>query len=98
MNESEKVTITRNISSNPLSDVSWYSKTELLKTQLSVATTTFTIERATCIDTKNFTLVVNNGVGRTVTAVVELIVNCELSSSFNTFFQMNISDSDKYKA
>nr|XP_034316845.1 hemicentin-2-like [Crassostrea gigas] len=77
VNESEKVTITRNISSNPLSDVSWYSKTELLKTQLSVATTTFTIERATCIDTKNFTLVVNNGVGRTVTAVVELIVNCK---------------------
>nr|XP_034300633.1 B-cell receptor CD22 [Crassostrea gigas] len=77
VNESVKVILTRNISSNPLSNASWYSKTELLITQTSVTTASFIIERATCIDTKNFTLVVSNGVGSTATAMVELIVNCK---------------------
>lgn len=75
--------LTRNISSNPLSNVSWYGKTELLKTQTSVTTTSFFIKRATCSDTQNFTLVVSNGVGSKATAVVELIVNCKLSTYFS---------------
>lgn len=84
VNESEKVILTTNISSNPLSNVSWYSKTELLKTQTSVTTASVIIARATCSDTQNFTIVVSNGVGITVTALIELIVNCELSTSFRT--------------
>lgn len=76
INTSDTVTLTRHISSNPPSDVSWYDKTKLLKTQISVSATTFTIKDATCKDTKNYTLVVSNGIGNTVTALVELIVNC----------------------
>lgn len=78
VNESEKVTITRIISSNPLSNVSWYSKTELLITQTSVTTASFTIDRVKCTDTNNYTLVASNGVGNMVTAIVEFIVNCEI--------------------
>ncbi|XP_065933048.1 neural cell adhesion molecule 1 isoform X2 [Magallana gigas] len=77
VNESETVILTRNISGNPVSNVSWFNKTELLKTETSVTTTSFFIERATCSDTQNFTLVASNGVGSNATAVVELIVNCK---------------------
>lgn len=75
---SETVTLTRLISSNPPSDVSWYDKTKLLKTQISVSTTAFTIKDATCTDTKNYTIVASNGIGSTATALVELIVNCNI--------------------
>lgn len=78
INTSQTVTLTRHISSNPPSDVSWYDKTKLLKTQISVLTTTFTLKDATCTDTKNYTLVVSNGIGNTVTALVGLIVNCNI--------------------
>lgn len=78
INESEKFTITRYIVSNPLSDASWYNGTQLLKTQTSVKTATYTIENTTCTDTKNYTLVASNGIGNTVTARVELIVNCKI--------------------
>eukprot|EP00105_Crassostrea_gigas_P023187 XP_011442936.1 PREDICTED: contactin-5 isoform X2 [Crassostrea gigas] len=77
VNESETVILTRNISGNPVSNVSWFNKTELLKTETSVTTTSFFIERPTCSDTQNFTLVASNGVGSNATAVVELIVNCK---------------------
>ncbi|XP_052691739.1 basement membrane-specific heparan sulfate proteoglycan core protein-like isoform X3 [Crassostrea angulata] len=77
VNESEKFTITRYIVSNPLSDASWYNGTQLLKTQTSVKTASYTIENTTCTDTKNYTLVTSNGIGNTVTARVELIVNCK---------------------
>ncbi|XP_052691740.1 synaptogenesis protein syg-2-like [Crassostrea angulata] len=77
VNESEKFTITRYIVSNPLSDASWYNGTQLLKTQTTVKTASYTIENTTCTDTKNYTLVTSNGIGNTVTARVELIVNCK---------------------
>lgn len=78
VNESEKFTITRYIVSNPLSDASWYNGTQLLKTQTSVKTTSYTIENTTCTDTKNYTIVASNGIGNTVTERVELIVNCKI--------------------
>lgn len=78
VNESEKVILSRTIDSNPLADVLWYSGQLLLLSQLSVKNATFTIEKASCTDTKKFTLVASNKVQRNVTALVELIVNCEL--------------------
>lgn len=77
VNESESVTLTRNIVSNPLSNASWYIGTQLLKTESSVQTTTLTIENTKCTDTKNYTVVASNGVGNNVTRLVELIVNCK---------------------
>lgn len=77
VNESEAVTIYRQIISNPLSNVFWYNGSDLLNTQWSVTNATFTIEKATCTDTKNFTLLASNSVQENVTAFVELIVNCK---------------------
>uniref|UniRef100_A0A8W8P1S0 Uncharacterized protein n=1 Tax=Magallana gigas TaxID=29159 RepID=A0A8W8P1S0_MAGGI len=77
VNESEKISLTRDIVSNPVSNVSWYYGSQLLKTQPSVTTATYTVENTTCIDTKNYTLLVSNGIGNTVTARVDLIVNCK---------------------
>lgn len=77
MNESEQVTLIRQIVSNPLSNVSWYNGSELLVTQFSVPNATLHIEKATCMDTNNFTLVASNSVQNNVTALVELVVNCE---------------------
>lgn len=77
VNESESVTLIRNIVSNPLSNASWYIGTQLLKTESSVQTTTLTIEQTKCTDTNNYTVVASNGVGNNVTRLVELIVNCK---------------------
>lgn len=77
VNESEKVMLTRTIDSNPLADVYWYRGQQLLHTQLSVKNATLIIEKALCTDTNNFTLVASNKVERNVTALVELLVNCE---------------------
>uniref|UniRef100_A0A8W8NKS0 Uncharacterized protein n=1 Tax=Magallana gigas TaxID=29159 RepID=A0A8W8NKS0_MAGGI len=77
VNENEKVILTRTIDSNPSADVLWYSGKLLLLSQLSVKNATFTIEKASCTDTTNFTLVASNKVQRNVTALVELIVNCK---------------------
>lgn len=88
MNENEQVTLYRQIVSNPLSNVSWYNGSDLLKNQWSVRNATFNIEKATCTDAKNYTLLANNGVKENVTALVELIVNCKydiFSSMFRTF-------------
>lgn len=59
-----------------MSNASWYDGTKLLKIQTS-ASTNYTIERASCEDSKNFSLVVSNGIGNAVSTSVELIVNCE---------------------
>lgn len=83
VNENEQVTLYRQIISNPLSNVSWYNGSDLLDTQWSVKNATFNIENATCTDTKNYTLLANNGVQENVTALVELIVNCE----YDIYFQ-----------
>lgn len=77
VNESEKVIITRNIYSNPLSTVLWYAKEVLLDTQTYVTKATYSKEKAACTDTKNLTIVARNGIGHETTAVVELIVNCK---------------------
>lgn len=75
--------VTRHISSNPLSTALWYLNTVLVLEEKSVEIATFIIENATCMDTKNFTLVARNGVGND-TALVELIVNCKLYCLYNT--------------
>uniref|UniRef100_A0A8W8LC41 Hemicentin-1 n=1 Tax=Magallana gigas TaxID=29159 RepID=A0A8W8LC41_MAGGI len=77
VNESEEITLIRDIVSNPLSNASWYDGKQMLKTEISVKTATLTIENTMCTDTKNYTLVVSNGIGNTVTAMVDLIVNCK---------------------
>lgn len=82
VNESEQVTLIRQIVSNPLSNVSWYNGSELLTTQQLVENATILIKKATCTDTKNFTLVASNIVQKNVTALVELIVNCK----YNIYF------------
>ena len=68
--------LTREIDSNPLSNVSWYDGSELLKKQTFAEITNLTIESASCTDTKNSTLSVSNAVQRNVLTTVELIVNC----------------------
>lgn len=77
VNESEKVILTRTIVSNPLVDVQWYKGFKLLYSQLSVKNAAYILEKASCTDTTNFTLVASNEVERNVTALVELLVNCE---------------------
>ncbi|XP_078331736.1 hemicentin-1-like isoform X3 [Crassostrea virginica] len=76
VNETKRVVLTREIDSNPLSNVSWYDGSELLKIQTFTEITNLTIENALCADTKNFTLSVSNAVQKNVTSTVELIVNC----------------------
>lgn len=82
VNESEQVTLVRQIISNPLSNISWYNGSDLLETRWLVTNATFTIKKATCTDTTNFTLVASNSVQKNVTALVELIVNCEYGLNF----------------
>lgn len=78
VNESYKVILTAEVDSNPLSSISWYSGSNLLQTRLPTKKDTFTIEKASCTDTKNFTIVASNSVKQNVTALLELIVNCKL--------------------
>lgn len=82
VNESQRVILTRKISSNPVSNVYWYDRSELLDAQLSTNNATLIIEKALCTDTTNFTLIANNTVGESLTAIVELRVNCEYFSLF----------------
>nr|XP_022323492.1 hemicentin-1-like isoform X3 [Crassostrea virginica] len=90
VNETERVVLTRTISSNPLSDVSWFNRTQLLvsetfptsNTSRSV-TTMFTIHNARCTDTKNFTVVASNALQENITSRVELIVNCKPMPDIN---------------
>lgn len=95
VNESEEVTLIRQIDSNPLSNVSWYNGSNLLKTQSSTMNATFYIKEAACTDTMNYTLIASNGVQKKVTALVELFVNCEyyidLCHMFKTFSSLRRS-------
>ena len=77
VNETERVVLTREISSNPLANVSWYDGQELLKSEIAVSTTSFIIEKTRCTDTKNFTLTASNALQRNVTSFAELRVNCK---------------------
>ena len=77
INENERVVLTRGISSNPLSNVFWYDGSHMLKSEISVKSTSFIIEKTKCTDTKNYTLIASNALQRNVTSLVELIVNCK---------------------
>lgn len=77
VNESDIAILSKEVFSNPLSNVSWYTGSELLSIQTTVTTATLTIEKAVCTDTRNFTLIASNTVERNVSALVELIVNCK---------------------
>nr|XP_022287398.1 basement membrane-specific heparan sulfate proteoglycan core protein-like isoform X2 [Crassostrea virginica] len=83
VNESNKVILTRVIDSNPLSNVSWYDGPNLLKSEITVNTTSFVIAKARCTDTKNFTLTASNVMQRNVSSLIELIVNCKPISDIN---------------
>lgn len=90
VNESDKVILTREIVSNPSSDVYWYYRSELLVTQSSTKNATLIIEKAMCTDTKNFTLVASNTVEKNVTALVELRVNCK-PQSYDTNITLGVT-------
>nr|XP_022289615.1 B-cell receptor CD22-like isoform X2 [Crassostrea virginica] len=77
VNETEKAVLTAEIISNPLSNVSWYSGSNLLKYENTVSTTNLIIEKARCTDTSNFTLTASNTVRVNVTSSAQLIVNCK---------------------
>lgn len=77
VNESSAVSLKREISSNPLSNVSWYRVTELLITQIYVSIATLYIGQAKCTDTQNFTILASNGIEHNISVSVELIVNCK---------------------
>lgn len=90
VNESSVVNLTREISSNPLSNASWYDGSKLLVSEMAVNTTTLIIHAARCTDTKNFTLTASNLLQLNVTSLVELIVNCEyICTVISFFFSMN---------
>ena len=84
VNETERVVFTREISSNPLANVSWYDGRQLLKSETAVSTTTFVIEKTRCTDTKNFTLTASNALQMNVTSFAELRVNCKYFKLFYT--------------
>uniref|UniRef100_A0A8W8NFL9 Hemicentin-1 n=1 Tax=Magallana gigas TaxID=29159 RepID=A0A8W8NFL9_MAGGI len=91
VNESENVILFRTIVSNPLADVYWYRGQQLLQSQLLVRNTTYIIEKASCADATNFTLVASNEVERNVTALVELLVNCKPSVA-NSKVTLGVTD------
>ena len=72
------------IDSNPLANISWYDGERLLKTRTSTHTAILVLQNVSCLDTKNYTLVVSNVLQENVTAIVELIVNCKLQWYFKS--------------
>nr|XP_022327036.1 B-cell receptor CD22-like isoform X1 [Crassostrea virginica] len=77
VNKSDSVVLTRQIFSNPLSNVSWLDGTQQLKSESLVNIATLFIDSAKCTDTKNFTLVASNSLEWNASSMVELIVNCK---------------------
>lgn len=77
VNESEKAILIREVSSNPLSNVSWFRGETLMSTQFSVKNASYVIQSAKCTDTTNFTILASNIVESNVSSMVELIVNCK---------------------
>lgn len=92
VNESNSVTLSLIITSNPLSNVTWYENNKKLSTKEKIdsemfthkITSSYNITSAQCTDTNNFTVVTSNGIGYTVDALVELIVNCKYRCSVMT--------------
>ena len=83
VNKSERAVLTREISSNPLPNVSWYNGPHFLKSEVRVNITSFIIEKVNCTDTTNFTLIASNALQWNVTSMIELIVNCKLLIMLN---------------
>ena len=77
VNETKRAILTGNISSNPLSTVSWYDGSRLLKFEDKVNSTYIIIEKARCTDTRTFALTASNVVKMNVTSSIQLIVNCK---------------------
>ena len=77
VNETDTIVMTGEINSNPLANISWYDGERLLKTKTSTHIAILVLQNVSCLDTKNYTLVVSNGLQGNVTAIVELIVNCK---------------------
>nr|XP_022287372.1 nephrin-like isoform X2 [Crassostrea virginica] len=84
VNETERAILTGNVSSNPLSTVSWYDGSRLLKFEDKVNSTYIIIEKARCTDTRTFALTASNVVKMNVTSSIQLIVNCKPVSEVNT--------------
>ncbi|XP_062598803.1 hemicentin-1-like, partial [Saccostrea cucullata] len=76
-NESQEITLFRNISSNPASDVSWFKGSERVHKQESVTTAKYTINKTRCTDTWNYTLKASNKINNSVSAQVQLLVYCK---------------------
>ncbi|XP_062620127.1 limbic system-associated membrane protein-like, partial [Saccostrea cucullata] len=74
-NESQEITLFRNISSNPASDVSWFKGSEKVHKQESVTTAKYTIDKTKCTDTGNYTLKASNKINSD-SAQVQLFVYC----------------------
>lgn len=85
VNETDKVVLISIIDSNPLSNISWYTGSELLQYHPLAKKTNFTIGKASCTDTKNFTLLASNTVRSNVTAFTELLVNCKFEYLIKIF-------------
>ena len=77
VNKSERVVLTREISSNPLPNVSWYNGPHFLKSEVRVNITNFIIEKANCSDTTNVTLIASNALQWNVKSRIELIIKCK---------------------
>ena len=77
VNETERAVLTGKIYSNPLSTVSWYDGSRLLKFEDKVNSTYLIIERARCTDTRTFVLIASNVVRMNVISSIQLIVNCK---------------------
>lgn len=62
VNEIQSAVLTGKIFSNPLSNVSWYDGSHMLKFENAINTTYLIIDEAKFTDTRDFTLPVSNAV------------------------------------
>ncbi|XP_065933548.1 hemicentin-1 [Magallana gigas] len=77
VSEGQSARMTTSVTSNPASNVSWFRDNVLVSTQQSVnGTTSYTITRTECTDTRSFLVVASNGVQSNQSTTVSLYVNC----------------------
>nr|XP_034303703.1 contactin-5 isoform X2 [Crassostrea gigas] len=77
VSEGQSAWLTTSVTSNPASNVSWFRDNILVSTQQSVnGTTSYTITRAKCTDTRSFMVVASNGVQSNQSTTVSLYVYC----------------------
>lgn len=103
VSEGQSAWMTTSVTSNPASNVSWFRDNILVSTQQSVnGTTSYTITRAKCTDTRSFMVVASNGVQSNHSTTVSLYVYCsprlatggsfvELSVGSNRYLNGHIS-------